>query len=83
MRYTYQPGSVFPLHIPSEEQLTIVHSGEIEFTVGGEKVVLKEGMLATILPASTRRPRHRRRRRRLRQLHRVSGAVELVWEDGR
>ncbi|MEZ4523210.1 MAG: cupin domain-containing protein [Thermomicrobiales bacterium] len=48
VRYTYQPGSVFPLHMHPEEQLTIVHSGEIEFTVGGEKVVLKEGMLATI-----------------------------------
>ena len=50
VRYTYQPGSVFPEHSHSEEQLTIVHSGEIEFTVGGETVLLKEGMLAVIPP---------------------------------
>lgn len=48
VRYTYQPGSVFPLHSHPEEQLTIVHSGEIEFTVGGQTVLLKEGMFATI-----------------------------------
>jgi len=48
VRYTYQPGSVFPLHSHPEEQLTLVHSGEIEFTVGGKTVLLKEGMLAAI-----------------------------------
>ena len=50
VRYTYQPGSVFPAHSHPEEQLTIVHSGEIEFTVGGETVLLREGMLAVIPP---------------------------------
>ena len=50
VRYTYQPGSVFPEHSHPEEQLTIVHSGEIEFTVGDATVILKEGMLAVIPP---------------------------------
>ena len=52
VRNTYQPGSVFPEHSHPEEQLTIVHSGEIEFTVGGETVLLKEGMLAVIPPGA-------------------------------
>jgi quercetin dioxygenase-like cupin family protein len=50
VRYTYQPGSVFPVHAHPEEQFTVVHSGEIEFNVGGETVLLKEGMFATIPP---------------------------------
>ncbi len=50
VRYTYQPGSVFPEHSHPEEQFTIVHSGAIEFTVGGETLLLKEGMFATIPP---------------------------------
>ncbi len=48
VRYTYQPGSVFPVHSHPEEQLTIVHSGEIEFDVGGERVLLKEDSFAVI-----------------------------------
>jgi quercetin dioxygenase-like cupin family protein len=50
VRYTYAPGSLFPEHSHPEEQLTVVHSGEIEFTVGGETLVLRGGMLA-IIPA--------------------------------
>ena len=52
VRYTYQPGSVFPVHTHPEEQLTIVHSGAIEFQVGGELVLLKEGMLV-VIPGGT------------------------------
>lgn len=48
VRYTYQPGSVFPVHSHPEEQLTIVHSGEIEFDVGGEMVRLTGGSFAVI-----------------------------------
>ena len=48
VRYTYAPGSVFPVHSHLEEQLTIVHSGEIEFTIGEEKVVLRGGMIGII-----------------------------------
>lgn len=48
VRYTYQPGSVFPVHSHPEEQLTIVHSGTIEFEVNGEPLVLEGGMFAVI-----------------------------------
>ncbi len=48
VRYTYQPGSVFPVHSHPEEQLTIVHSGEIEFSVGDETVLLNADTFAVI-----------------------------------
>ncbi len=48
VRYTYHPGCVFPVHQHPEEQVTIVHSGAIEFEVGGEVVVLKAGQVAII-----------------------------------
>jgi len=38
VRYTYAPGSVFPAHSHSEEQVTMVLSGEIEFDVAGATV---------------------------------------------
>lgn len=48
VRYTYHPGCVFPVHQHPEEQVTIVHSGVIEFTVDGELVVLQAGQVAVI-----------------------------------
>ncbi|MDQ3547644.1 MAG: cupin domain-containing protein [Chloroflexota bacterium] len=48
VRYTYHPGCVFPVHQHPEEQITLVHSGEIEFEVGGEPVTLRAGQLAVI-----------------------------------
>ncbi|MEX1158565.1 MAG: cupin domain-containing protein [Thermomicrobiales bacterium] len=48
IRYTYQPGCVFPVHQHPEEQVTIVHSGEIEFEVDGEPVILRAGQVAVI-----------------------------------
>jgi quercetin dioxygenase-like cupin family protein len=48
VRYTYHPGSVFPTHEHPEEQITVVHSGEIEFTVAGETVRLRAGQVAVI-----------------------------------
>lgn len=52
VRYTYHPGCVFPEHRHPEEQVTIVHSGEIEFTVGGRPVVLRAGQVA-VIPGGT------------------------------
>lgn len=52
VRYTYHTGSVFPIHQHPEDQVTLVHSGEIEFTVGGETVVLRAGQIA-IIPGDT------------------------------
>lgn len=48
VRYTYHPGCVFPEHQHPEEQVTLVHSGEIEFTVDGKVVVLRAGEVAVI-----------------------------------
>jgi quercetin dioxygenase-like cupin family protein len=48
VRYTYHPGCVFPIHQHPEEQVTVVHTGVIEFEVGGEPVSLRAGQLAVI-----------------------------------
>lgn len=48
VRYTYHPGCIFPVHQHPEEQVTVVHSGEIEFTVAGERVTLRAGQVAII-----------------------------------
>lgn len=48
VRYVYHPGCVFPVHQHADEQITVVHSGEIEFSVGGETVILRAGQLAVI-----------------------------------
>lgn len=48
IRYVYRPGCVFPAHQHPDEQVTIVHTGAIEFTVGREIVVLRAGQVAII-----------------------------------
>jgi quercetin dioxygenase-like cupin family protein len=50
VRYVYQPGSIFPEHHHPEEQVTVVISGQIEFTVAGEAEVLASGQAAVIPP---------------------------------
>jgi quercetin dioxygenase-like cupin family protein len=47
-RYTYAPGCVFPVHQHPDAQITVVHSGVIEFDVAGEPVVLRAGQVALI-----------------------------------
>lgn len=48
VRYTYHPGSVFPVHEHPEEQVTIVHSGEIIFEIAGKPLTLRAGQVAVI-----------------------------------
>lgn len=48
VRYVYAPGSVFPIHQHPQEQITLVLSGTIAFTVEGERVVLGPGDVAVI-----------------------------------
>ena len=48
VRYTYHPGCVFPVHQHPEEQVTIVHTGVIEFEVGDTFVTLRAGQVAVI-----------------------------------
>ena len=50
VRYVYQPGSVYPPHSHAEEQVTVVLSGEIEFDVGGRKVLAGPDTLLIIPP---------------------------------
>ena len=52
VRYVYQPGSVFPVHQHPEEQITIILSGTIDFTVDGAPVTLSTGECA-LIPANT------------------------------
>ena len=51
VRYVYQPGAVFPEHQHPQEQITVVLSGEIEFTVDGKVLVLRAGE-AAVIPAN-------------------------------
>jgi quercetin dioxygenase-like cupin family protein len=51
VRYVYQPGSVFPEHSHPEEQITIILSGSIDFTVDGKPVTLSAGQSA-LIPAN-------------------------------
>lgn len=52
VRYVYQPGCVFPVHHHPEEQITIVLSGSIDFTVDGAPITLSTGECA-LIPAHT------------------------------
>lgn len=52
VRYTYHPGCLFPVHQHPEEQVTIVHSGSIEFEVDGVPVTLSAGQVA-VIPGGT------------------------------
>lgn len=46
--YRYEPGSSWEEHQHPEDQVTSVISGEIEFTVAGRPVRLREGELAAL-----------------------------------
>ncbi len=48
VRYWYAPGAIFPSHAHPEEQMTVVLSGRITFTVGDQTVTLGPGEVATI-----------------------------------
>ena len=47
-RYTYAPGCVFPVHQHSDAQITVVHSGTIEFEVAGQLMIVRAGQVALI-----------------------------------
>jgi quercetin dioxygenase-like cupin family protein len=48
VRYVYEPGARFPVHSHPEEQITVVVSGRIRFTVDGASVELGAGEAAVI-----------------------------------
>jgi quercetin dioxygenase-like cupin family protein len=51
VRYVYAPGSVFPVHAHPEEQITVVVSGRIAFTIVGIERELGPGGVA-VIPAN-------------------------------
>ena len=50
VRYRYAPGAHFPAHSHPEEQLVLVLSGEIEFTVDARPVRVAAGGVLVIPP---------------------------------
>jgi quercetin dioxygenase-like cupin family protein len=48
VRYCYAPGSEFPVHSHPQEQITVVISGTIAFTIAGQEQVLHAGQVAVI-----------------------------------
>lgn len=48
VRYVYRPGAVFARHHHPQEQITVVLSGQIEFTIGDQVVTLGPGELVVI-----------------------------------
>ena len=50
VRYVYAPGSVFPSHAHSEEQITVVVTGRIVFEIDGATYELGPGEVAVIPP---------------------------------
>jgi quercetin dioxygenase-like cupin family protein len=48
VRYRYEPESVFPIHAHPQEQVTVVVSGTIEFTVGDDRITMTAGEVAVI-----------------------------------
>lgn len=41
--YRFEPGATFPLHRHDQEQITVVESGELRMTIGGEEHELPAG----------------------------------------
>lgn len=48
IRYVYEPGSRFPNHSHVAEQVTVVLTGEIVFTIGGADVTVGAGQTIVI-----------------------------------
>lgn len=48
--YTFVPGAEFPLHRHSEEQITVVLEGDVEFLVAGERHRLGAGETFVVAP---------------------------------
>lgn len=48
--YRFDAGARFPLHSHSQEQITVVQEGEVEFTVAGEVQRLAAGGWSVVAP---------------------------------
>lgn len=47
-RYDFEPGATFPIHRHPEEQIIVVVSGDLEFTVDDTKLELSAGDWSTV-----------------------------------
>jgi quercetin dioxygenase-like cupin family protein len=47
---TFEPGAVAPAHHHDEQQIAVILSGELTFTVGGETRVMRPGECVVIPP---------------------------------
>ena len=50
VHYVYEPGLEFETHSHPQEQVTLVQTGKLLFTIGGEKVELGKGDICAISP---------------------------------
>jgi quercetin dioxygenase-like cupin family protein len=50
LRYTFEPDAGFPSHHHSQEQITLVEHGELEFTLDGETRRVSEGDVVVVPP---------------------------------
>lgn len=48
VRCLYKSGSDFPKHAHQQEQITIVESGHLEFTVDGERIEVGPGQMISV-----------------------------------
>ena len=48
VRCLYKEGSDFPRHVHAQEQITIVESGHLEFTVNGNTVEVGPGQMISV-----------------------------------
>lgn len=51
IRYVYDPGAVFSEHAHLNEQLTMVESGTLVLTVGGEEIAVGPGQMIRVPPS--------------------------------
>jgi quercetin dioxygenase-like cupin family protein len=50
LRYTFEPGASFPSHHHPQEQITLVETGELEFTLDGETRRVGAGDVVVVPP---------------------------------
>jgi quercetin dioxygenase-like cupin family protein len=48
--FELQPGAIIPIHAHPHEQITYVLEGELEFSISGNKKILKQGEGAVVAP---------------------------------
>lgn len=50
VRYTFAPGATFPLHAHVEEQVVIILTGDVTFTVADKQIAMRAGDICHVDP---------------------------------